>query len=323
MVISAFHVYPDNLSFKYYESTDFSNDGKVIKLQTHEKGNGINIVITGDCFTDRDIASGAFDEAARQTMEDFFGVEPFTTFRNLFDVYAVVAVSKTNYHDYGTALDAVFGEGSYVGCDEEKVRLYTLKAVSNLDETLTIVIVNKDRDAGTAFMPDPEFDTDYGSGFSYVCYALYSEDPVHRSLINHEANGHGFTKLQDEYYYRGTIFPEENKQNIKDVYFSKGFYANVDFESDPTKVKWAKFLSDERYKNDLLGVFEGGMTAEKGVWRPSENSVMGHHGGEGEGTRFNAPSRLAAYYRIHKLAYGSSWQLDYEEFVRYDAINRR
>ena len=42
----------------------------------------------------------------------------------------------------------------------------------------------------------------------------------------------------------------------------------------------------------------------------------------GEGSRFNAPSREAAYIRIHKLAYGSSWEYDYEEFVKYDAINR-
>ena len=37
---------------------------------------------------------------------------------------------------------------------------------------------------------------------------------------------------------------------------------------------------------------------------------------------FNAPSREAIYYRIHKLAYGDSWQYDYEDFVEYDAINR-
>ena len=42
-----------------------------------------------------------------------------------------------------------------------------------------------------------------------------------------------------------------------------------------------------------------------------------------DGDRFNAPSRKAAYIRIHKLAYGSDWQFDYEEFVQYDAINRK
>ena len=37
---------------------------------------------------------------------------------------------------------------------------------------------------------------------------------------------------------------------------------------------------------------------------------------------FNAPSREAIYYRIHKLAYGDDWSYDYETFVKYDAVNR-
>ena len=37
---------------------------------------------------------------------------------------------------------------------------------------------------------------------------------------------------------------------------------------------------------------------------------------------FNAPSREAIYYRIHKLAYGESWTYDYEDFVNWD-LNQR
>jgi hypothetical protein len=33
---------------------------------------------------------------------------------------------------------------------------------------------------------------------------------------------------------------------------------------------------------------------------------------------FNAPSREAIWYRIHKLAYGDSWEYNYEDFVSYD-----
>jgi len=45
---------------------------------------------------------------------------------------------------------------------------------------------------------------------------------------------------------------------------------------------------------------------------------MRHNRGE-----FNAPSREAIYYRIHKLAYGDDWKYDYEKFVEYDAVNRK
>ena len=66
-----------------------------------------------------------------------------------------------------------------------------------------------------------------------------------------------------------------------------------------------------------MGVFEGAATWQTGVWRPSETSIMLSNEGV-----FNAPSREAIYYRIHKLAYGMEWVYDYETFVEYDAVNR-
>lgn len=62
----------------------------------------------------------------------------------------------------------------------------------------------------------------------------------------------------------------------------------------------------------------GGATYWTGVWRSTENSIMRYNTGG-----FNAPSREAIYYRIHKLAYGESWNYDYEDFAAYDAVNRK
>ena len=91
----------------------------------------------------------------------------------------------------------------------------------------------------------------------------------------------------------------------------------MDFTSDPTKVKWNHFLSDGRYANEGLGCYEGGLTYWTGVWRPTENSIMNTNTGG-----FNAPSREAIWYRIHKLAYGESWEYNYEDFVAWDQVNR-
>ena len=38
---------------------------------------------------------------------------------------------------------------------------------------------------------------------------------------------------------------------------------------------------------------------------------------------FNAPSRYTIWYRIHKLAFGKDWTGTYEDFAKYDAINRK
>jgi hypothetical protein len=94
-----------------------------------------------------------------------------------------------------------------------------------------------------------------------------------------------------------------------------GWYKNVDVTSDPATIRWARFLSDERYANEKLGAYEGGFETPEGVWRPSLNSIMRY------GTEFNAPSRAAIYNRIHKLAYGDDWQFDYETFVQQDLKN--
>lgn len=85
-----------------------------------------------------------------------------------------------------------------------------------------------------------------------------------------------------------------------------------------SSVRWNAFTNDSRYANEGLGAFEGGLTYWTGVWRPTENSIMRDNTGG-----FNAPSREAIYCRIHKLAYGDSWNHSYEDFVTYDEINRK
>ena len=62
---------------------------------------------------------------------------------------------------------------------------------------------------------------------------------------------------------------------------------------------------------------EGAYLCLTGMYRPTEDSMMNSNKG-----KFNAPSREAIYYRIHKLAYGASWKYDYETFVSWDAKNR-
>lgn len=133
-------------------------------------------------------------------------------------------------------------------------------------------------------------------------------------MLHHEAGGHGFAKLEDEYYYesKGTIPSSEISRNI-DFRNRYGWGRNVDYTSDPNSVVWSKFISDSRYASEGLGVYEGACTYYKGAYRPTETSIMvGNVGG------FNAPSREAIYNRIHKLAYGESWQFDYETFVSWD-----
>ena len=304
-----------------YESTDYSADGTVVTLQTATVGNGIDIVLMGDAYSDRLIADGTYRSVMENTMEQFFSEEPYSSFRDYFNVYMVNVVSPNEGYVTGgvTALETYFGEGTSVGGNDQKAMDYALGAIdaSRMDEALIVVMMNRDYYAGTCWMYFPS-EGDYGNGLSIAYFPTSSDTETFRGLILHEAGGHGFTKLADEYAYEamGEI-PSTEITNCQTLW-EFGWYKNIDFTSSPEHVNWTVFLSDGRYQYDGLGVFEGGFTYWTGVWRPTENSIMRHNTGG-----FNAPSRECIYIRIHKLAYGESWQYDYEEFVEYDAVNRR
>ena len=307
-------------TYNWNSSEDYSADGKVTFLQRSSEGNGINIVLMGDAFMDEDIASGKYDNVMQKTYEALFNIEPFRSFRDCFNVYEVTVVSPNNGYQKGMerALKTEFGGGTLVWGDNETCINYALKAVDeeDLDETLVIVLMNVEEYAGTCYMYSPA-KGDYGNGFSIAFLPLGMDEEMFNGLVHHEANGHGFAKLDDEYaydYYGG--IPEDviaQKRNEE----AFGWWPNIDFVSDPSTIKWSRFISDSRYEKEGLGAYEGGATYWTGVWRPTQESIMNHNTGS-----FNAPSREAIYKRINKLAFGDSWEYDYEKFVEYDSINR-
>ena len=303
----------------YYISTDYSADGTVHTVQTATTGNGVNVVLMGDAFSDRQIADGTYKNVMQKAVYALFSEEPYKSYKDYFNVYTVDAVSMTEgYEHSGQVFGTGHGDGTYVYGNDNKVVEYAQKVLTDeqIDDALIIVMMNEDAYAGTCFMYYPD-SGDCGRGLSIAYFPTSSDTDTFNGLVSHEAGGHGFAKLADEYAYEymGAIsYGEIEGTKSLEPY---GWYKNVDFTSDPTQVKWSKFLSDERYANEGLGCFEGGLTYWSGVWRPTDYSIMRYNTGG-----FNAPSREAIWYRIHKLAYGEEWQYNYEDFVAYDAINR-
>ena len=206
-----------------------------------------------------------------------------------------------------------------VGGNDNAVFNYAQKAITTdrMDEALLIVAMNSDNYAGTCYMYYPDNNAGYGNGVSVAYFPRGGDETTFAQLLHHEACGHGFAKLADEYAYEymGTI-SEFEANSYKANQTDWGWWKNVDFTDDLSQIRWSHFLNDSRYQYDGLGAYEGGLTYWSGVWRPTENSIMRHNTGG-----FNAPSREAIYYRIHKLAYGADWKYDYEKFVEYDAVN--
>ena len=295
-----------------YISTDFSKDGKVTTLQKASVGKGINIVFMGDAFNDKHMDEGGlYDTVMQQAADEFFSVEPYKTFRNRFNVYSVKVVSKSAVVGEGfeTALDSHFGTGPYMGGDLDKCYEYAMKVpgIDKRDNLLVTVLVNSRKQGGCAHMS--------GDTQSSVAFLTTNgNDPeLFGPTLNHEAGGHGFAFLDDE-YIRTRIAPSQEYIDYRTIMYEKyGWFGNIDFTNDPAKIKWSAFLSDSRYKGEV-GIYEGASLHAVGVYKPTENSIMDQDFGG-----YNAPSRWSIYQRIMMR---SGETASFEKFLEYDAINR-
>ncbi len=286
------------------QSSDYSQDGTVLRLQQATRGSGIDLVFMGDGYNDRSIASGDYDEVMRKVVAHFFTEEPAKSFQEYFNVYSVRVVSPYSDIGYGeSTLKTHFGEGTLVIGDNDKCFEYARK-VSGIDLTkaLVTVILNTEMYAGTCYL--------YSDNAAIAYFPLGTDDAMFGQLINHEAVGHGFGKLLDEYDYPGTITPAALANFQAES--AMGWGQNVDVTADPSQVKWASFISDARYPE--VSVYEGAYTYRYGAYRPTYNSIMRDNTGG-----FNAPSRNAIYKRVMDIS-GTGYS--YDNFIAYDAINR-
>ena len=298
----------------FYASTDYSRDGEVLCLQKAAKGKGIDIVFMGDGFLDKDMEPGGkYESVMKQWMEQFFVYEPYRSYRDWFTIYTVKVVSKNdvfNCPDAERRLTRDDGEGLYGNtisalysvCDEYSNR------IPGHDSKRVAIFMNSDVVVGRSYC---SFD------FGGNCRAWVFEGQGHPNVLNHELGGHGFGLLADEYIELNEAYPD---RQVLESYFKYGSYVNADWKNDPATVNWSHFLSDPRYANEGLGVFEGAIRYAYGVYRSTESSLMNT---PYEGVVFNAPSRESIYKQIMRFGMGDGWTYDYEEFVAADEAGRR
>lgn len=296
-------------SAEIYTSTDYSRDGEVVTLQEATVGQGINLVFLGEAYVDKDMEPGGlYEQTMKEAMEQFFSYEPYKSFRNRFNVYAVKAVSP----------NSVYLEGTKQAINEDNTVCFNYaQKIPNAEKNPPMVtVIYRD------FIWDPIYmgrsHTAMGDDGSFVAYIYDGINDA--SVLMHETGGHGFGGLLDEYVEPGNeelTLPEDRKNSLENRWTNFGIGANVDWRSDASTVKWSRILNDSRYTNEGLGLYEGAYLYGYGAYRPSENSMMRYND-----RPFNAPSREAIYKRIMQRSEGESWTYDYEEFVKYDEINR-
>ena len=290
-----------------------------ITLQKATKGNngGINIVLLGDGFNAKDIASREYLKDIKQEVEYFFGIEPYKTYRDYFNVYTAIPLSTESgvgtvntirYNRFNTT----FTGGVGLKADYDEVFDYALGAPTvnkgNLNQTLIIMVPNSTDYGGICQMWED------GSAIAFCPKSTYGYPLDTRGVIQHEAGGHGFGKLGDEYIYHNAFIDACGCSCCGHVLEfngakSLGWYDNLELTGKIHSVGWSHLIFDDRY-SDIVDIYEGGYMHNRGVFRSEPNSCMNN-----DIPYYSTISRESIVKRIKAYA-GETYS--FEDFVKND-----
>lgn len=316
--------YTTTFEVEQYDS-DLS-DGEVKTYQTATKGNGIDIVFIGDGYDAKDIAKGTFFTNTESGYNAFFDVEPYKTYKDYFNVHAVVSQSdESGIGTVNTIIDTKFGstfsQNRILAPDPTPCFTWAKKVNPSLDLTksLTILLMNTSTYEGVTMM--------YGDGSAIACCPVSTDAYPYdfRGIIQHEAGGHGFGKLGDEYIYHNAFIQncacidgcdhpkgENDLNSAYGIFKSLGWYKNLSLTSDATQVPWAHLIYNPKY-SDYVDMFEGGYMHSRGVYRSEATSCMNNNI-----PYYSTISRQAIVERIMEYA-GETFTL--EKFYALDKDN--
>lgn len=322
-------VYPQNdNAFRLFVDSEIDGTGQVhpdksaVLYQKHTEGAGVEFYIIGDGYDQAEnTVGGTADYWYKVAAEAFFDVEPYKKMRNLFDVYFIYAHSPqkgVTLYDNPRNSRFMYSAKKYT-TKRYSGRIkatdafnFIMEAIGHVpqDSSAVQVCINSTHNRiGGGVETRKTFNVDGRKatvGFGHA----QTRPKSFRGLVRHETGGHAQGFLLDEYSKKSKSAQKPlTEKKIARINRS----ANLDLESDPAKVKWARFIADPRYADEKIGVYEGGATLTKGVYRPAKTSLMINNKG-----RYNAPSRAAIYRIIMRRAYPDTFVWDYEQFVKFD-----
>lgn len=309
--------YTHTCTVNQYDYEYGENEWLTLQKATRGNNGGINIVILGDGYDAKDISSGDYLTNIKQEVEYFFGIEPYTTYRDYFNVYTafplstetgVGTVNTIRYNRFNTTYTGGVG----LTADYDEIFNYALNAPTvtqdNLKQTLIIIVPNSTDYGGITQMWED------GSAIAFCPLSTYGYPLDSRGVIQHEAGGHGFGKLGDEYIYHNAFIDfcnclccghTDEFNNAKNL----GWYENLSLTGKMHEVPWSHLIFDNRY-SDIVDIFEGGFMHNRGVFRSEKSSCMNNNI-----PYYSTISRESIVKRIKRYA-GETYS--YEEFVAND-----
>ncbi|MGV4925367.1 M64 family metallopeptidase [Streptomyces sp. BHT-5-2] len=267
-------------------------DGQVTKvIDNGDTKDRLDVVVIGDGYTADQLDQ--FHQDVKNKWNDFLGVEPYRTYQKLFNVWSVDAVSTESgvSGDPGkdvvrnTALGARFwcDDTERLLCiDQQKVDAYVAKAPQ---ADLVIVLANSAKYGGAGY-------NEPSQTLGYDGIATVSAHDENSSQVAVHETGHSLGKLADEYSYPGIPGYEQYTGPEKPEPNSSVLTADA---MAGARAKWYRWLGATSPDGGPVGAYEGGNYYVKGLYRPTEDSLM-----RTLGKPFNLPgseAMIAGFYR--------------------------
>lgn len=305
--------------YQYDEDTELT-------LQSATKGNngGINITFVGDGYSAKDISEEAYLTDVKEGVEYLFGLEPYKTYRDYFNVHVAFALSYESgvcsdvniwrQTKFNTTYGAGFGGRLLV--DANAVSSYVVNEVEsgkitadNINQSVVICLLNSDVYEGVTSLYEK------GAAVAFIPHSRYDNPNDYRGLIQHEVGGHAFGKLADEYIYHIDYIqrcPCNCCGHVNEILSSQslGWYRNISLCGTYSDIEWKHLIFHKDY-DDIVDIYDGAFFHARGVYRSEVNSCMNNNV-----PYYSTISRQAIVERIKEYA---GEQFSFEEFVASDS----
>lgn len=249
----------------------------VVPIQvTGEPGKRFNMVVLGDGYTAAEQAK--FREHVNKHLNVLWTIEPYKTYRNYINVYAVEIESAESGVDCDPNLDSPrrntpLNMGFWGSCNPASVQ--RLLTVDTAAANRYANMVPGTSPANRQLLALGNSNTYGGAGGTN---ATASGGNALSALISPHELGHSLGGLQDEYDYfqrgvRGGAFTGPEPSSAHHTLLTEQQMLDQ-------QRKWWRWLGERSESGGVIGRHESGMYSSTGVWKPSRHSIMktlGYH----------------------------------------------
>jgi hypothetical protein len=229
-----------------------------------------NLVIMGDGYTEAELPK--FMEQVDKHLNVMWSIEPYKSYRNYMNVYAIPIVSGESGVSCDSSLTSPrrttpLSMAFWGGCSASSVQ--RLVTMNNTKANEYANLVTGSTSSNRQILALANSDTYGGAGGTY---ATATGGNAMSALISPHEIGHSLGGLQDEYdyYTRGVPGGAYTGGEPSSVHHT----LLTEQQMRDQQKKWWRWLGEESESGGVIGRYEGGLYFTTKVWRPSKHSIM-------------------------------------------------